>query len=261
LAQTPIWDYLRRRRVHVYGIGPPKTGTNSIARIFECSYRAGHEHHLEYTITLAFLKLEGKATEEEVKRALKRRESWDRLECESNALLIYSATELADLFPDAKFLCTVRSPMDWMRSAIDQHLNVSRSDRAEPNARTLRPWLYNVLPRGAYPEEEKPLAEAGAWNVRAYLDFWTDHYERALDLPRDRVLFLRTRNISSSIERIAKFIGNEPARLSRSNSHANRTEKRNGVMTSFGGARFFILLGKHFNIWELKKRRIGLYSP
>jgi len=230
LVQTPVWHFLRPRRIHVYGVGPPKTGTSSIAQIFRPSYRAGHEFHPEYTIDLAFRKLRGEASEEEVKRHLRSRKSWARLECESNALLIYLAPELADLFSDSKFLCTVRFPRDWMRSVIDQHLNVSRAERSEPNARTLRPWLYDVLSREEYPEEERPLAEEGAWNLKAYIDFWKDHYQRALDLPRDRTLFLRTRNISSSLDRIAQFLDIKPGCLSQSGSHANRTRDRNDVL-------------------------------
>jgi hypothetical protein len=230
LAGTPIWRRVYPREIHVYGIGPPKTGTSSIARIFEPAYRSGHEFHLEYTIDLAFDKLRGNASEEEVKRRLLKRDSWRRLECESNALLIYFAPELSDLFPDAKFICTVRTPRDWVRSAIDQHLNVSREDRAEPNARTLRPWLYDVLPCEKYPREEQPLAEEGVWNLKAYFNFWADHYRRALELPEERVLFIQTKNISSSISRIARFIGDNSARLSKSNSHANRTKKYNNLI-------------------------------
>ena len=230
LAETPVWRFFHPRRIHIYSIGLHKTGTSSIARIFEQSHRAGHEYHLEYTINLAFKKLQKKAPQDEVKRDLQRRDSWCRLECESNALLIYFASELAALFPEAKFICTVRSPKEWLRSAIDQQLNVSVESRKESNARTLRPWLYDVLPYEKYPEEERALAENGAWNLETYLDCWTDHYQRALSLPKDRILFIRTRNISSSTDRIARFVGIDLKSLSSSDTHANRTKKKNDVL-------------------------------
>jgi len=228
---NPIQRLLWPRRLQVYGVGPPKSGTTSLARLFGDKYRSGHECYLEYTIDLAFKKLKHIAPDEKIKKALVRRDSWGRLEVESNALLIYFASELSDLFTDAKFICTVRFPRAWLRSAIDQHLNVSRADRDEPNARTLRPWLYDVLTQQEYPPEERPLADQGVWNLQAYLDFWNDHYRRALEgIPANRILFIRTHRISESVDRLARFLDVDPANLSRQKSHANATARRTGVL-------------------------------
>jgi hypothetical protein len=228
LSKTPIWSLLRPQDIHLYSIGVPKTGTTPIARIFEASYRTSHESHLKHTINLAFCKLKDDLPRDEFKRRLLARDEWRRFKFESNALLIYFVSELADLFPDSIFLCAVRPPRLWVSSVIDQHLNHSE---ASSNSRTLHLWLYDAFPREQYPLEEAPLAEQGAQNLDFYLRFWNGHYRRTLDLvPNEQVLFVRTQNISTSLARIAQFVGIQTETLSSRESHINRTTERNKVL-------------------------------
>lgn len=233
VKSTPLWTLLRPRRIHVYGVGPPKSGTTSLARAFS-PYRSAHEAHLEDTVQLAQAKLLEGMSPREVRRQLwkrDRRDRRERFECESNALLAYFVEELKELFPKAVFICTVRAPYPWLRSAIDQHINVSVDDHGILNARTLRPKLYNVRSQQEYPEEEVALAEAGVWNLDAYLKFWTDHYTRVLKaIPEKRLLLLRTDLFSESIQLIEQFLGLPTSSLSRHQSHVNRARKRNRVL-------------------------------
>jgi hypothetical protein len=219
-----LWSLVRPRRVHLYGIGAPKSGTTSTARLFSESFRTAHEPFLQDTIELVRAKLDSSASPEDVRQQLRKRDRLQRYEVESNALLVYVAGDLAALFPSARFICTVRPPYDWLRSAARQHVYVSVDEIAAPNARSIRPALYHVLDPEAYPAEEAPLAEQGAWNVDAYLRFWCDHYRRALsDVPADRLLLLPTSRISSSLDRVAEFAGCSASDLAASKSHANRS--------------------------------------
>jgi len=45
VKQTPLWPILRPRRIHMYGVGAPKTGTVSLAQLFG-NYRTAHEAHV-----------------------------------------------------------------------------------------------------------------------------------------------------------------------------------------------------------------------
>lgn len=228
---TPIWPLLRPRRIHVYSVGAPKTGTTSIARIFSKSYRAVHEAHIEETIEIARQAVEGTLPRRQLQHALKARDRWGRFECESNALLMYVAGELAHLFPQALFICTIRPPHSWMRSMIDQHINVSTEDRSEPNARSLRPSLYGVLDPSDFPPEEQALADHGVWNIDAYLSCWCHYYGELMEsIPEERLLVIETRNISGAIRRIADFVGVPYDDIADAESHANLTSKRSNVL-------------------------------
>ena len=105
VKQTPLWLALRPRRIHVYGVGAPRTGTLSLTRLFG-EYRSAHEPHLDRTVEL--IKAQPPTTE--LQGALRKRDRRWRLECEVGFPLVYFSEVLAREFPESKFICTVRPP-------------------------------------------------------------------------------------------------------------------------------------------------------
>lgn len=243
IKQTPLWPLLRPRRVLVYGIGAPRTGTKSIANIFSESYRSAHEPHLEETLDLLNKKLTERAPSTEIRQALIDRDRMWRLECEANAALTYFTAELAPLFPEARFICTIRHPKPWLRSMINKRITgpAENLSSTHQRARNWRRSLYDALPSSSFPPEEQALAEYsdkyGVRNIDSYLSGWCDQYKRIFrTLPEKRYLLLRTDAISESIHRIAQFVGVPSSTLCKRESHLNRTSEYHNVFSELDDA-------------------------
>jgi len=239
VKETPLWSLLRPRRFHAYSVGASKTGTTSIAQMFPDEYRTGHEHHLEETVTLIRGKMNETLSRDEILEGLRNRENQMRLELESNSLLAYLSEELAELFPEAKFILTVRDPYSWLSSNLKQHISSPYSQLPPPykEARDLRKEMYGVLPDEEFPEQEENLKGKGVWNIEACLRYWRHQNEVVLNsVPEDRLLILRTSNISSSLDRIADFLEIPASSLSREQSHVNVSQKEENLLQDIDNA-------------------------
>jgi len=224
VKQTPLWPILRPRRIHVYGVGAPKTGTVSLARLFG-NYRTGHEAHPDQSADIVAAGAKGK----ELRDCVRKRDHRWRLECEVGYFLVYFVEALATEFPDATFICTVRPPRSWLRSIIDQTINNSRED-LPGGYLCLRDYSFGEIP-GRYPEQERPLAENELHTLNGYLSYWAFHYRRVLDaLPPDRRLFLRTQELTEAADRIADFVGVPESSLQAERAHAHRTSEKHGLL-------------------------------
>lgn len=228
IIKTPLWPLLRPRRIHVYGVGAPKTGTHSIANLFSEHYRSAHEMQVERTTHLLQKRYAGGL--QRLASAVRERERRWRLECESAHLLAHFADVLADEFPRAKFILTVREPRSWLRSVIDQCIKNPRTEFLHDQE--FRCWirlrdLYFGVPPEEYPVPERPLAANDLHTLDGYLSYWTRHNRMVLDaVPSDRLLVVRTRELSDSIDRIAAFMGVSPSTLAREKSHSYKAPKR-----------------------------------
>ena len=226
VKKTLLWPMLRPRRIHVYGVGAPKTGTVSLARLFE-RYRSGHERHPAESLRIIQGERSGKLDREDVLRALRSRDRRRRLEVESAHFLVHLAEYLRDLYPESKFICTVRAPASWLRSIIDQCIN-------KPRQQLPKPWkkIHNLAfgpPPDEYPAHEKCLGRYGLRSLDQYLGYWRWHNEQILDtIPKDRRLFVRTVNLSSRPSDIASFLEVPVAHLRHAHSH--RTSEKHGVL-------------------------------
>jgi hypothetical protein len=64
-----------------------------------------------------------------------------------------------------------------------------------------------------------------------YLSYWAYHYRTVLDdIPEDRRLLLRTKDLDESTDRIASFVGVETSSLCTEGSHSHRTAEKHGVL-------------------------------
>nr|WP_272506448.1 sulfotransferase [Salinibacter ruber] len=154
-----------------------------------------------------------------------------RLHFESTNFLVYLCDHLVEIFPDAKFICTVRSPGSWLRSNIDQCLNNPRDRLAESadHYRRLRDLNYGAPP-DEYPPEEAPLAEHNLHSLSGFLEYWSWHYERVLDeVPKDRLLILKTEELDTALPRIARFMDVSRRSLSRP-KRANVSSEDHGIL-------------------------------
>jgi len=224
VKKTPLWPLLRPRRIHVYGVGAPKTGTKSLARLFG-RYRQGHEPHVSQTVDL----IRSSPSEHEIRTCLRERDRRWRLECEVGYFLVYLCDALAAEFTEARFICTVRQPRSWLRSIIDQCINNPRSELPS-EYRWLRDHSFGPIP-DQYPSQEEPLSRFQVHTLEGYLSYWAFHYQTVLDtLSTERCLFVHTKDLTQAPERIANFTGIPVSRLQVDESHVHKTSKKHGVL-------------------------------
>lgn len=225
VKQTPLWPVLRPRRIHVYGIGAPRTGTHSLSQLFT-EYRTAHEAHPEETLDIVQEKRNDRIPKQELFRKIKSRDRKWRLEFESAHFLIYLVEDLVELFPEAKFLCTVRDPRSWLRSIIDQDINKPRG-QLPPVWRRIHDLAFG-RPPNEHPPEERVLEQySGVRSVDQYLSYWAWHNERMINfIPPERRLLLWTRTLSDSVSRIEDFVGVPSSATKRDQSHTNEAPKK-----------------------------------
>jgi hypothetical protein len=217
---TPVLQLARPRKFHGYCVGAMKTGTLSLASMLSGSCRAIHEPEVE---ELARRIADGSSNRRRFLR-LRNRRLW--LEMESNHLLVHFVPELVSLFPRALFVLTVRDCYSWMASYVNHHL--THDDTKDFWVR-LRDQHFG--PRTGHGPFERPLAERGLHTVDGYLSHWSWHNSRVLrSVPEERLLVVRTSDISRSTGRLSDFLGVPESSLSIAQSHSNRARRYEGVV-------------------------------
>ena len=216
---------LYRRRFQVFCIGAAKTGTTSVAGLFERNYLAAHEPETRQTVKTAIAHLEGNVDRAFIKDALIHRDRRLCLEVESAHPLAYVAELLVETFPAAQFFITLRDPLDWLASRLNYHINAHPPEWDE-----YRDYFWTQKHCG-YAPEENLLAHHGAYSLDTYLAQYADHYDRVLRaVPSNRRLILKTRELSRSLPAIADFLNIPPNTLRR--SHSKRSPKKTDLLSA-----------------------------
>lgn len=220
LRRTPLWPILRPRRFHAFCVGPAKSGTVSVKAMFATHYRSGHEVAFPEVVELVVRRLEGRLELRSARRQLRARDRQSRLEMDSFNQLGLLADILATEFPGAKFILTLRSPASWLKSILNQHLNVDVSRR--PVERRLRELLFS--PPGVFHGSgEELLRERGLYPLDGYLRGWSAHYRQVLDgVPARRLLVVRTERLAQSVPVLARFLGIPESSIDVARHHMHR---------------------------------------
>ncbi|CAN5784568.1 hypothetical protein BH23GEM9_BH23GEM9_29150 [soil metagenome] len=233
---------LRRRRFQAYCIGTAKSGTASIAEIFRPGYRVGHEPDAELLIEriLSSAAERGERADADFLRARDRRL---RLELDSSQLNLYLAENLARTFPRAQFILTVREPLDWVDSFINHQLS-------RPASEVWRRFRDHRFLRGPNEQqEEQVLREHGLYTLEGYLSYWSWHNQRALEvIPAERLLVLRTRELGTSIPRLAEFLQIPASTLAPGKAHANRARTQLGILGQLPGEYLDAMVRRHCGV-------------
>jgi len=229
IKKTPLWPLLRPRRIHAYNLGAGRTGTNAVTSIFSSAFRAEHEAHAARTIELLSEYWSDSITEREVRRELIARDRKWRLELESSPFLAGFAPLLAEVFPSARFLVTVRFPRKWLRSNIDQCINLPREELG-PYYLRLRDLNYGPPPE-EYPAPESILNRYNLHSLSGYLRYWAWHYETVLNgIPSDRRLVIKTSSLDEAVPKISDFLQVSEDELSQP-SNKNESPERHEVLS------------------------------
>jgi hypothetical protein len=116
-----------------------------------------------------------------------------------------------------------------LRSIIDRCINRPRSKQIAGH-RQLRDYCFGPIP-DRYPTQERALSAYNLYRLDGYLSYWTYHYRTVLnEIPGDRRLLVRTKDLSESTDRIASFVGVEESSLCTEKSHSHRTAEKHDVL-------------------------------
>ena len=238
---------LRPRRFNVYCVGAAKTGSTSLAKMLQTSYRSAHEPETEATNQMVIDWLNHSIDQTELQQRLIERDRRLNLEVESAHPLGYISDTLADCFPTSKFIITIREPYSWLESRLNFH------NKFHPPAwEQYRDFFWTSRHTG-YAPEESCLETYGLCSLDTYLHQYADHYSRVLSLPKYRSLLIRTSEINTSIAVIAGFLGVDRKTIepSHSNQNSDKIEPLKEIEPSFVNAK----------IWQHCHKIITQYFP
>jgi len=201
----------RPRLFQAYGVGLHRSGTLSLSRIFG-NYRSAHEFQMAEVREAMRGAKAGSVTPAQVERLVARRDAAGWLEMDSSGLNYWFLGVLARRFPEAKFVFTVRDCYSWCDSMLDQMLNHGDErfpgGRISPSALLRRPGpVLGVL-----------------------LTQWAQNEAILRRCPPRRSLVLRVDDLSSSLGRLAGFIGVDPRTLRPECAHSNRSARKHRIL-------------------------------
>jgi Sulfotransferase domain len=216
---------MTHRAFQLYNVGIPKTGTTSIAGIFN-RFRTGHEYMFGDTIDKIIAYRFGKINVEEFKRYLHYRDLQGNLEMDSASFNHYYLEILKDEFPDAKFIFTIRDCYSWLNSYLNMLLKWREYHLTTKLPIPLWQIDYGVFQFGDFNTDNflslKALKSKLPEIIERFLHNWSVSNANVLDsLPPDRSIIIRTHEISDSIPRLADFLKITENKLTNEEIHSN----------------------------------------
>jgi len=221
---SPVRTRLQPRKFQLFCLGLPRTGTASIAGLFQARYRARHEPEDIYTTEKIIDYIKGHINERQMISFIKKRDKCLWLEVESSHFLYFFIDILLNEFEDAKFILLIRDCYSWLNSYINHQLGRPLSIKSTFWKKLRDIYFDNKF---EYSEKEQILSEHGLYTIDGYLSRWKTYNEEILSLvPKGRLMIIRTFEIDRSIENIEKFLDIPINSLDRSKSHFNECLKK-----------------------------------
>lgn len=209
------------RAFHAYCIGTQKSGTHSIAGLFQPRYNSAHEpeHYPLIQLLLANQPVN------QINEQLTKRDQHLGLELESSNLLSFFIERLVSEFTEAKFILTIRDCYSWLDSCLNHQLNAQRTEEMAFW------WRYRDFcfrqEQFKHAAQEKTLAEHNLYTLDGYLSYWQRINQKILStIPPERLLIVRTLEIEASIDKIAQFLPIPVETLNPSRSHLYKAQKK-----------------------------------
>jgi len=225
LRYPKLGEYLSKsltetKRIHVFCVGLPRSGTHSIANIFKPYFRAEHEPFAGVDINFLQSIHEHSINERKIKKYLLVKDRLLQIELESAHYLYNLIPYLVELFPSSKFILTVREPKSWLRSEMNMNVRMYKSSWSQ--LEKLRYGKYN------YPYAFENIKKIpGVYPIRSYLDYYKRHIKTILEnVPENRLLVLDTFTINDSIGKISNFVGLNSGNLNLKNSHSAKSKEK-----------------------------------
>lgn len=207
----------------------PKSGTQSLARMFAGRYRSAHEPFAEPFIERILAAAAEPGIQSQMLADFVRHADRDHaLEMNSSQLNVHVLDQLVSEYPQAMFILTLRDCYTWLDSYFNHHL----TEHAAEGKRRLRylrhrPDLYPHRPA------EQALVERWLYSLDGCLTFWSWHVRTVLNtVPASRLHVVRTRDLAAGIPALATFLGIPAASLNRAAAHVHRAERQFHIVRS-----------------------------
>jgi len=192
------------RKARLVGVGAPRTGTHSLAAMFDRSIRARHEPAFHAATRMVVAHANGRASTAELRDFVRRRDARLRLDVDASHVNVHLAAAIAGEFADARFVLTIRDPFTWLDSAMNHTMNSRRWSRADREY--LEFWFATANDR--HGPHDAVLEELGMPSLDGWLGAWRRHNTTALAALRaDRLLVVRTDELTPRRHEIAAFAG------------------------------------------------------
>jgi len=215
------------RQARLYCVGAPRTGTHSIAALFDRSIRSRHEPGFRSTTRAVLAHHRGLISSDDLRAFVRSRDERLRLDVDSSHVNVFLTDAILAEFEDARFILTIRDCFSWIDSAINHSMNSRHWWAAD------REYLefYFDAKDIEYSRHDEFLRQRGLLSIDCYLAAWSRHNNRALaSVPADRLLVVRTDEISESRQRIAEFAGVGVERLDPGFRARGRATARHGIL-------------------------------
>jgi Sulfotransferase domain len=127
------------------------------------------------------------------------------LEFESSHLLGSFTPHLVEIFPRAQFVLLVRDCRSWIDSMINDQVNLTPAQ--VPVWRVAYDAYFDRSNRD-FPKQERILKELDLYPLRNYVAYWHSEVKAITScVPDERLLTLRTEELSSTLPAITNFFG------------------------------------------------------
>lgn len=210
---------LKARRTRLYGVGIAKSGTYSLSAMFSRNVRAEHEPLSDELVRQFFEWHDGRITNREIRDWILKRDRELALEVDSSWINVVILELLAEAFPDARFVLTIRDCYSWLNSECRR---VLRTPSTNPDRVKIREHVYGA-DRAVYAPEEQLLKESGLYSLDCYLSRWAAHNDKVLaTIPPERLLVVRTDQIIPRACEIADFAGLPRYAVQLAQAHGNQ---------------------------------------
>lgn len=215
------------RRFHLYCVGTAKSGTHSIASVFSTRFRSKHEPYSEQALQTILNFSVGTIDQRAINRFIIRKEKQLHLEVNSSQLNYFFLPTLISQFPNSKFVLTIREPYSWLSSYINHQLG---RGKVSSNWQKFRDYRFdNSL--YTFSQQELILKKNHLYPLDSYLSYWVRHNQDVIRIvPQDRLLILRTNQISKDLDKIADFVGIKKNMLSTHTSHTYRAVAKFNIL-------------------------------
>lgn len=198
----------RERAFHLVSLGFPKTGSTSLATMFQ-RFRTAHEFWCGQVTEAVLAERRGTGSEAEVRAVLQAREQAGLLEVDAATFLHAAVEEVVRLYPSSKFVFVWRPFDEWLESLLGMLLERGSSETGREWPAWVRAMLSLVF------GDFRPEWFASVENLRAAqpllaahaLEYWLDAMRRCLDALPAHALVFPLSELDAAAPRLAELTG------------------------------------------------------
>lgn len=222
----------------VFCVGLFRTGTTTLWEMFARSFRADHEFLIQEEMDIFQRCLSGSVTDDEVRAFVRERDAAKPLDLDSCGIHFGLLDILVDQYPEAKFILTLRNVYAWINSCVGKMYGDFVGGWGSRAGRLVN--CFSFLRNDELGTEDRSNAKIC---LEQLMKAWAWHSRRVQKLvPSNRLLIVKTEDLSQSVNCIASFCGVDPASID--SLHCNPGQSTN-FLACFDSERLEELIQLH----------------